>query len=909
VPLAEDLSKLFYRTNCTVNRKVIVNEWKEVARMAEYAPLVENVQTIAESKNFEDDYEAFLRHVFLEDMTTKVAKAKMYLNALKDMKNVLANSDADEELTESLEEYIVRLEQAGDEVDDATLMEVEELVASTSENLMRDVNSLADFDTIPEVTPEEPDEFGMADLGAEEGAAAGGLAEGGAPAGGLELPFGGEEEEGEEEAGAALPPEEEEAIEKAFESAGRTGDVISEKFSKCEKCGKPSFSCKCEGSDACPTCKKPTSGEGSVCECGPKEEKVREAAAKLDESLLRTELKEWQKKGEEFYAADGYPLATIKMRALRDRAKSLKLEDVADAFSQILAENTPVDVIDVETSTDPYLYDAQDGLKIDRDYGQIDENLSQMRTGVKEHKPGGQMGGGSVPSDEAMGSAECPTDMNVDKKHGYPEATLKGGKSSNPCESVRCPDCKQGTDLAEAMTNDGAVCAHCGADVTKQMMEALELCEEISGAGHQMDRVGDGSGVTGTGMTTSDGKGAGGSKEKMDQVAGDGGVAGRGMTSSDGRSAHGGKGSKEEMDDQGGTEICCPGCKSHGKVKGLTEDAEGVWVCSECGREMSAEEIEENQYHPPTRRKGYNYPPKGRATRAQTESKKTVSEATVSVSGPDEESGLEKTVSYEVEDEDVDSLVSRIASSISELPDEGLEGEDLSELGEEAEEFEEEEFEEEGEGLEGEELEGEGLEGEGLEGEELEGEELEGEELEGEEFEEEGEELEGEGEELDVGEEEEVGGPEGLAGAEGEEDLEGEGLPPEGGEGEMPPPEEGEEGIPPPPPGEEEEEIEEAMSPEFKKNIGKFGKGKGKKGGKKGPPEFVKKGNGDDEGKGEAEECLGEDNDVTQPTAKGYANETAARQDGDGGSLTKKPTFGQKDYDGTGGKVKTARGG
>jgi quinol monooxygenase YgiN len=55
--LAEDVGKLIYRTGCRVNRDVIIENWRQVARLSEYAPFVENIRILEESKEFEKDYQ------------------------------------------------------------------------------------------------------------------------------------------------------------------------------------------------------------------------------------------------------------------------------------------------------------------------------------------------------------------------------------------------------------------------------------------------------------------------------------------------------------------------------------------------------------------------------------------------------------------------------------------------------------------------------------------------------------------------------------------------------------------------------------------------------------------------------------------------------------------------------------
>lgn len=653
--LEKNVGELFYRTNCKINRPTILDEWRQTARMTEYAPLVENVRRLEASKDFEKDYQSFLKMVFTEDISTRQAKAKMYLSALKDMMNVLKGGP-DPELVEGLEEYVLRLENQGDEVDDATLMEVEELVASTSENLLGDITSLKDYDTIPEPQTEEPPAFGDEDLGAEAG---GELSAGGPalPLGGMgetEAAIPGEEEEGAEEEGVpeeefGLPGEEEEEEELLAADVKKTGKVVSE--GKCQKCGAEADVINERG--MCTECSPAVECEayaiGGVCV-----DQLREAVAKLAAEDLQSELDAWKNGASKYFEEDGQDPCAVQLRTYIEHANKIGAKEIAEAFGNILAENAVVmnEGEDVEIDSDPYSYDSQ-GVKINAGY--TAEDHGQWKGKMKQSKEGGQIGGKETAQGQgdAMGSASEPTDMNVVKNgKGKLKKTASEGK-------IVCSECSGRYELCECMTQEGAVCPECGAPMAEQMMMALD--EEISGAGHQMDRIdGDKGGVAATSLASSDGCGAGGSKQDMEKKGGSG-VASQSLANSDGRSAQSGKGKKDEMEKGGGSTVKGG---SGGQVKGLTEGDKSTKKKCDCPDGECDCEVDEDQYKDATRRRRMAQIGKGRSTLAQTES---VSE--------------DRTVVM-VTDQPVDDVVANIASSMGpemepdELGDEELPGED-----------------------------------------------------------------------------------------------------------------------------------------------------------------------------------------------------------------------------------------
>ena len=483
--LAENVGKVFFRTSCITNRQDILESWKKTAKMAENASLLENVQKLETTKNFEGEYQDFLRGFFTEDMSTKTAKAGMYLVALKNMRKVLKDSKTDEDVVESLEQLITRLETSKEDVDDATLMEVEELVSSSSETLMQDVQSLSDYDEIPapDETKQEPEMFG-GDLGDKAGDEAGGP--------GLPL--------GDEEAAGGV------AGLLAGESRNRAGG-INEATKKCKKCGK---GCKCV--DGKCTCESGTCNECA----GASMEEIKRTVSTLNAGELKLELKEWSENAPKFVAEDGLGFAARQLKAYIGRCEELEEAELYGAFNQILesiqnVETTEAEVID----SDPYSHPAS-GAKLDSNY-RIEEDHITWKKGMKQSKVGGQIGGAETAKGDAMGHAD-EADPLVSKA-GIPGAILKKGQKKIS-EGLLCPSCQKRSDPVDCMTESGPLCPYCGNQLDEQLLEALELSEAEK---VKQDRVG-----SGAGLAKKDGKTSvtgGGTNQTMDQIGKGKGVA------------------------------------------------------------------------------------------------------------------------------------------------------------------------------------------------------------------------------------------------------------------------------------------------------------------------------------------------------------------------------------------------
>jgi len=149
--LVEDVATLFFKTSLRINHKDIVESWRKTALKTEFAPLLEEINLLEKSEDFEADYGKFLKSVFLEAADVREVRRLAYSTAMKLVKNVIDVED--QTVVEQLQDLIDRLETP--EVDDATLREAEDLLASISEELMQAVSSLDDFDKIPGGEEEE----------------------------------------------------------------------------------------------------------------------------------------------------------------------------------------------------------------------------------------------------------------------------------------------------------------------------------------------------------------------------------------------------------------------------------------------------------------------------------------------------------------------------------------------------------------------------------------------------------------------------------------------------------------------------------------------------------------------------------------------------------------------------------
>jgi hypothetical protein len=248
--IVEDTSNTLWETSCFVNKDAILKEWKIAADDTKSKNLIENVKLLEEvsgnPKRFSEAYDSFIKSVLVEDMSSKAVKAQAYLNMLKLVKNVVSGSDADAAIQGAVDDLVVRLESDINNIDDATLYEVEDLLATVGSDLITDVQTLGDFDKIPE--PQAVDQFGapsdiegefagdMGEFTAPSVGGAGGMGEAGATAdmGAPTADMGAPASAPGAEAGAEVVPEpipggtEEEEEEPVLDSKKVDGKTINE---------------------------------------------------------------------------------------------------------------------------------------------------------------------------------------------------------------------------------------------------------------------------------------------------------------------------------------------------------------------------------------------------------------------------------------------------------------------------------------------------------------------------------------------------------------------------------------------------------------------------------------------------------------------------------------------------------
>jgi hypothetical protein len=141
--LCNDTATLLYRTNLKVNRDSIVKEWRATAVKSQHPTLLENVNVLEKTKDFDGDYDKFLNMTFNEALSPRDEEVKAYRTAL----GLLRDSpkiQEDVELQEKVNELIDKLSES--EVDDATVYLVRETLASAHKELEA-MDTLNDYDT------------------------------------------------------------------------------------------------------------------------------------------------------------------------------------------------------------------------------------------------------------------------------------------------------------------------------------------------------------------------------------------------------------------------------------------------------------------------------------------------------------------------------------------------------------------------------------------------------------------------------------------------------------------------------------------------------------------------------------------------------------------------------------------
>ena len=540
--LAKDTSLLMCRVNYKFNKATIIESWKKTAQRSEYAPLVENVRLLEESKDFGKSYDKFLEMFFAEGVSTKSARAQSYLLSLKELRKVLEGTD-EEALVSHIDDYIIRLEQDPENVDDATLYEIEDVLASISQKLIQDVKSLADFDEIPEPPgAEEAEKFGEKDLSGEAG--------GGMAASAVALPLG-DTGEGEEDVEAGEGEEELELTPEVGAEAGPGGGEEEPMMMAADvnKTGKPI-------------------AERASTIVGKNKAK---AISDMDVNDLHIELTEWREKGQGFFVEDGYDVCVEHLRHYIDQAIELGDQESVEGFEKVLSSN----LLEEQGETrDPYEYNEDEaGVGINLEYGYGPEGEGRRvctecgaecsETDITEsggtcHECGAAMA--EITSEEAVGM-DSPTGEGVAAK----KATESDGRSSKGGG-------KGGGGKTDAPEQPGKGVA---GDVEGEVDGTNEATGEYGGTGLEMGGqhgkgvVGKGTkGVSGTDSSSTPGSGGAGG-QKMDDRGGKGVVA-RGTKKVSGDDSSGSPGSGgaggQKMDDRGGKGVVAKGVsKSDGK--------------------------------------------------------------------------------------------------------------------------------------------------------------------------------------------------------------------------------------------------------------------------------------------------------------------------------------------------------
>jgi hypothetical protein len=401
--LAEDVGLMVFRTSLKVNRGDIVESWERTAKRAEDMDLLERAKSLTESKDFEKDYQSLLGYLFTEEEGSKTTRHKAYHNSLKIIRSVVGKIEGNEEMLAAMDDLIAKFDR--DKMDDATLYEVEDLLASISSELITAIGQLGGAEMPP---------MGGAPEGLE-GEAPEGL-EGGAPESAVELPpmggegegeeggleglegldlGGGEEEKGEEEKPKEEKPKEEkpkkEKKEKKEESKDEDGDKKDE----------PKDESKDEDGD----------------------KKDEEPIEGMSESQLKEELEGWRANHATFILEDGVDDCMHQLSRYVKRSQAVKNEEVTKGFKAIVG-----------------LYEAAAEAALADPYG-TGPDLGDPAPKISLAYP---YKGGKQPSDKDVQRVKCPScKWWLGEAADDVQKTIT--KKVVAHESVDCPKC--GTKL------------------------------------------------------------------------------------------------------------------------------------------------------------------------------------------------------------------------------------------------------------------------------------------------------------------------------------------------------------------------------------------------------------------------------------------------------------------------------
>lgn len=146
--LASDVTTLLYKTNLRVNRDSIVEAWTKVAQKCENADLLSNVSILSESEQFEEDFNDFVKMLFVEDRNATVAS--MYKLALEYVQDRIPDLEGNEEAAnakDKLGEIISKLSRP--EPDTYALIQAEEIFHTINDTITSSIDNLQNFQTEP----------------------------------------------------------------------------------------------------------------------------------------------------------------------------------------------------------------------------------------------------------------------------------------------------------------------------------------------------------------------------------------------------------------------------------------------------------------------------------------------------------------------------------------------------------------------------------------------------------------------------------------------------------------------------------------------------------------------------------------------------------------------------------------
>lgn len=159
--LCEDVATLLYKTNLKVNKSKITSEWKNIAKKLSNHALVENVNVLESSSDFEAAYEKFL-HMIFENISNRDVTATALATTLESLKDKTPKIKESYDLSSKLVRLIQRLKDP--KFDDAAIYEAQDLIATIQEELSAN-QSLSQFDAMPGTENDMSDTMDLAGSG------------------------------------------------------------------------------------------------------------------------------------------------------------------------------------------------------------------------------------------------------------------------------------------------------------------------------------------------------------------------------------------------------------------------------------------------------------------------------------------------------------------------------------------------------------------------------------------------------------------------------------------------------------------------------------------------------------------------------------------------------------------------